>query len=922
MPAKKSSSDLFIAIDANAIVHRAFHAYPPTLVNTQGTQVNAVFGFASMLLKVLKDFDPKYIVCAFDTKAPTFRHTEYADYKAHRKPMDDSLRVQFPLVEEVLNAFNIPIIKKEGYEADDIIGTLAHRVEKGKWQDENINMIVVTGDRDLLQLIGKRVNVCLPKGSFRTLEILNREATFARYGYYPEQVVDYKAMVGDASDNIPGVKGIGDKSAIDMLKQYGSLDEIYKNLTELKPKQQKLLGEGVEIAEFSRRLATIAQDVDIDLPLQSCLMKDFKRKDVLDLFAKMEFRTLVDKIPSSADDNLVRGDGAQLDMFGNFISQGSEQSGDQIVDLQSGVDVEFDNESYFKNFKKFINSAVVYISAQSSATGKAFLIGKGVDNSGQVYWMKVNENFEECAACFTDGGDCETFFFGWEDFCCDVSLPVSSETLSLVDIQLASHLTSAGEADFSYGKLMYRARGAVLPETLSVEHIVKTIDMVADLGKELCSKMIDFKPAPEYVQVRKSILKKLGLDYSESYLSALKIDEWVAILLGKIERRGLAVDRKYLMKMQEDLSRQIADLEQGIYKDVGHEFNIKSPKQLSEILYGEIGLPAGRGKNARSTKESILSLYKDSHPAIPKILEYRELTKLQGTYVEAFIKLLKDGEDVIRTDFLLTGTTSGRVSSINPNLQNLPARGELATMFRQMFIPRKGMKYVAIDYSQIEFRFMAFVSQDANLLNDFKSGKDIHAGTAARLFGKDEKEVTKDERSLGKTINVGILYGQTRYGLSGMLNISSAEAQEYIDRYFETYPGVAKYLRETTQKAIDQGYVETMLGRRRYLQALQSGNRMQREAAIREALNMPIQGSGTADLIKLALIDVDSLIEQNYKDKAHVLLLVHDEILFEVDEDCVEKFSKDAAKVMEKVVDIGVPLEVHVGVGKNLAEVK
>lgn len=890
-----------MAIDANAIVHRAFHAYPPTLSTDDGVQVNAVFGFSSMLLKVLEQFDPKYLVCAFDTKKPTFRHQQFAEYKAHRKPTDKSLIAQFPLVEGVLEAFNIPIIKKDGFEADDILGTLAEYVSKGKWSNTPMDMIIVTGDRDLLQLVNGRVKVALPGGrTFSTLMAFTPDQVLAKYGYTPEQVVDYKAMVGDASDNIPGVKGVGDKTALGLLNEYGSLDDIYKNLTKIKARPQKLLGESVEQAEMSRDLATIKRDVDFSIDLESCLMRDFKRDGVLQLFQEYRFRSLVSKIPKTlADTGAVASEAGQMGLFGG--------PDDDVDELE--VISQKDLSSALKDARRGI---FCFISDQESTEGESISGVRIVDKSGEVSHHLFDANG------FTGWPDCETYSYGLED------LGGISGMTKWVDIQMLGHNLSAGKRSYSLSGLSFDYLGVSIPEMLSKSLMEKYLDLVDEVAMKMVeeSKAVILSP---YAQAKTELMLATlwGGDINDENVLidvAKHLEMPTAKVLRKMEERGVMIDRKTLGKLKVELKDKLEKVTEEIYKAVGHEFNINSPAQVAEILYDELRLLTA--SKSRTTRESTLKKIVDLHPVVPLILDHREISKILTTYIESYETIIaKTGKDSIHTDFRQLGTSSGRFSSHNPNMQNIPARGKWASRVREIFVARKGHQFVALDYSQIESRLMADISGDKVLIGDFVKDKDIHRGTAARVLGKPEELVTSGERSMGKTINFGILYGQTKYGLAGMLGIHKDEAQDMIENYFKTYKGVAKYVEHSTNLARKRGYVESMFGRRRYVPGLKSENRRVYEAAAREAINMPIQG-GDADIMKMAMIMIDRMIDKDFDGKVYPLLQIHDEMIYESPEKMAEEFSTGAKELMESVIDLDVPLKANVSVGKSMADLK
>lgn len=1003
---------LFIAIDANAIIHRAYHAYPSTISTTAGEQTNAVYGFTSMFLEVLKRFDPKYIVCAFDTAKPTFRHEKFADYKAHRTKPDDELIDQFPMVEKVLEAFNIPIIKREGYEADDILGAFAYEVEDGRWGTQGLDMIIVSGDKDLLQLINEHVRICLPQGSFKNLIMFDSNRTYKKYGYYPNQVVDYKAMVGDSSDNIPGIKGIGDKTARHLLDEFGSLDAVYKNLEKVDSTRVKnLLKEGLEQAEISRELAEIDREIDVGVALEDCLMRDFDKQKVLDLFVEYEFKSLIKKIPESADEQRDRinggGNGMQLGMF----AAGAEDEKSSLVG-DSGKELVGSSviEAFIKDWENCSKPCFCYLEGSEYSSGDWILminlgaeegsdadaennqslrgvngddggadaVGSSVEGDGTegLYYIdssteKAGEMLAKAVKGFTAGDSRETIWYKWEEFISlfrgvgiggdvGVSKDLSDEeqfeqlwthvkafSKDVFDIKLASHLMYAGKKDYSLSALAFWHMSKAIRDqfgksdtgvcTLAVSQIaLKIQEKFEKIQKLWKGKAVgsSIQITENWKTLRKKYADKLGfndnLDDPVQIQVLRNIETSVSCVLAQMENRGVLLDLKALETLEKQLSKKVSEYEKKAWDAVGHEFNLASPKQLSDIIYNELGIaPVRSGKAGRSTREGILREISDRHPLIKNVLEYREVSKIHSTYVKAFLDLVRpkvaNGDPaVINTDFVQTGSSSGRFASQNPNLQNIPIVGKWADQFRQVFIPRDGYVFASIDYSQIESRFMAQLSQDELLKQNFIEDKDIHRATAAKLFNKDEDEVTKKERRIGKTVNFGVLYGQTAYGLAAQLKIPREDASKYIAEYFKSYSGVADYIEKVGEKARKLGYVETIFGRRRYISGLNASSRNQRQAAIREAINMPIQG-GVSDLMKLAMILVDDTISTDFTKngvrQVFMLLQVHDEFIFEVKEEIVDEFGSVASEIMTDIgpnLGFDVPLDVHFDTGVSL----
>ena len=888
MTLPNNGKDRFLAIDANAIIHRAFHAYPSTLQTEDGIQVNALYGFTVMLLSALKSFEPKYVLCSFDTHEPTFRHVEYMDYKATRAPTDQSLIDQFPLVEEILKAFNIPILKKDGFEADDILGTIAKYVSSGKWSGENLELYILSGDRDLLQLVNEKVKVCLPSGSFKNLVAYDREGTYRYLGLYPEQLVDFKAFAGDSSDNIPGVKGVGEKTTLLLLEKFGDFEGIYNNLKEIKPRYAKLLLEGVEQAELSRRLARIEQEVGLDVRLEGCLLRDFDKKKVLEMFKKYSFKSLISRLDEVKDDKKTEQSN-QLDIF----SSSSEQ-----VEWSKLSEIE-------EEWMKASRVEVVNIEEEESALGIAKKMVRVVDSLGK---QKDHLTKEKSS---TRAPKCETSFYNLENTVSQFPELLPSHSY---DIGLFAHLINSERRGYSLADLAFDYSDQVLNEKIMPNDLKKVLDTVEEIRQTQKERANEIEL---YEYTRKSIERVLNVK-EDYYLNVLrKVEIPITKILYKMEKKGIEVNIKGLEKLNNQLSKDISALTKEIYDTIGHEFNINSSKQLSDILFKELDLPSNR---KGSTKESVLQELKGAHPVIEKVLQYRELNKVYTTYTTPILELASSSKDnSIHTDFKQTGTSSGRFSSSNPNMQNLPLQGQWAEELRRTFVARKNHKLIAMDYSQIELRIMADMSKDSLLIEDFNNNLDIHKSTIARLLNKEIDEVTKKERSVGKTVNFGILFGQTAYGLASMLKIDVEEASGYIQSYFENYKGVEEHIRGMEKEAYKKGYVQTMLGTTRHIKGLRSKNVRMVRAAQREAINMPIQGS-EADIMKLAMIKLDELIEGEFEKKAHILLQIHDELIFEVEEGVVDEFVKKAKKTMEEIVSLEVPLVVNSSVGDNMAE--
>jgi DNA polymerase I len=893
---KDINRKVFLAIDANAIIHRAFHAYPSTLQTSQGIQVNAVYGFTAMLLEALEIFGPEYILCAMDTQAPTFRHDIYTDYKATRKPTDLSLVDQFPLVEEVLKSFNIPVIRKNGYEADDILGTISKYVSEGRWSNEDIDLYILTGDRDLLQLISDNVYVCLPNGNFKNIVIYERENTFKKFGYYPEQVVDYKAIVGDSSDNIPGIKGVGDKTVIQLLQKYHTLEGIYKNINEVQGRFKNLIAEGIEQAEFSRQLATIERNVGINIHLTDCILKDFDRKLVDFTFKKYAFKSLKRRLDDIFGKQVSSTHSSQLDMFG-----------------EDNNDIKWSNkEELKKGIKESKELRIVYIGGGESYNCEPYLFVGVIykDNTQKVYLLKEFDIIELVK------GE-KVIFYNFEELVTYSESIQSKDFSTYYDILLAEHILHSEKRNLKIKDFAFYYSDEVLDDKISPMQCNVVLKVLEDT---YLGQLSEFNNLQLYEYTKESIEEFLGVKerHLQGVLSNLELP--ISIILSDMESRGFQLDWASLTKLKEEVEQEIDLNTKEIYDIVGHEFNISSPKQLSDVLFNELGLP---NKTKGSTKESVLRNLLGMHPIVEHLLYFREISKIKSTYVDPLYEgcVQEDDKYTIYTNFKQTGTTSGRFSSVNPNLQNLPLQGEWATKVRRCFVAREGFKLLGMDYSQMELRIMADISNDKLLIKDFVNGRDIHSTTAARVLNKELADITPKERSLGKTVNFGMIFGQTAFGLSSLLGIDREIAQKYISSYFNHYKGIEEYMRKTEYEAFEKGYVQTMFGTTRHILGIRSRNKRLQAASAREAINMPIQGS-EADIMKLAMKNIYERIQERYFEQAYMLLQIHDEMIFEVKKSLLEEFVSEVEKIMLESIVLKVPLEVHISKGNSLSELK
>ncbi len=928
-PKSNDKNPTLVLIDANALVHRAYHAFPPTLaLRESGQPVNAVYGFTVLLLDVLNKFEPEYAICAFDTDKPTIRHTEFSAYKAHRKPIDTELISQFPIVYDVVEAFNIPLFRVEGFEADDIIGTLA----KSSITD-SLKKIVVTGDADLLQLVDEDINVFMAGTSFSKSRIYDREEVTKKYGFGPDYVIDYKAIKGDPSDNIPGVKGIGDKGAKDLIEKFGHIDDIYKNIQKIDSRHQKKLVEQHEEAKLSEHLATIMLDVPLSFKLKDAKLKDYDVQEVKSLFQKLEFRSLIRKLPESENgdifsDNSTTG---QSSLFA--VSDDNNQKGKK--EKPSGYEL-VDSEEAFKKFiaeiktvDKFAfdveSSSLDHIEAEvfgisfSWKKSKAFYLTRKLISEPDVL-ESLKLIFED-----KDTGKVAHNLKYDMHMMKNIGIDVKGD---LDDTLLCAYLLQEGEGRLGLKELAFNKLGMVMD----------TLESVA--GSSMKNGSLDFSKLDETTlgvyscadadatwqlfelftsEFEKELNKKLYKLYKE-------IEMPVATILMKMERVGITLDTSYLKNFKQELIDALDETTKEIYELIGHEFNIKSPKQVGEVLFEELGLPGGKKTKTGSfsTNERILRDLTHVHEIVPKILRFRELEKLRSTYTEALIDKVKSETGRIYTQFNQAVTTTGRLSSSDPNLQNIPISTDKGMKIRRAFVAGEGRVFLGLDIAQQELRVAAILSNEENLINAFKEGVDIHKLTASMIYDVPVEKVLKNQRRVGKTLNFSLLYGISAFGLADRLKVEREEAQDMIDTFWASYPSLKSYFDKLIEDAKEYGFVETYYGRRRNANRLKSSNFRVRSAAERELVNFPIQGT-SADLMKMSMIAVDDYLANKETGlEARVVLQVHDELILELDDNLreIKKLASVLKVKMEGVVDFEVPILVEPRYGKNWADLE
>jgi DNA polymerase-1 len=913
---------LLVLFDGNAIVHRAYHAFEgtkyraarPLTVPGTGEPVSAVFGFTQMLLKVLNDLKPTHIAIAFDKKGPTFRHDMFVDYKANRPATPDDLISQLGRVKELVTTFNIPLKELDKFEADDVLGTLSKQAA-----DKGIDTIIVTGDADIMQLVGPHIKVLYPKGggSLADAVVFDAEMVKGKFGVGPEHVADYKALVGDTSDNIPGVPGIGEKTAVKLITEFGGVNEIYQHVEEVTPPRVKeILKNNKAAADESKTLATIITDTPVTLDMDACRLADYDRQKVVDLFRELDFKTLIDKMPGS-DGDFIAPMPVEIKaepLKGDYIIVNTTEALDDVVNrIASTGLVAFDTETTGLNA---MTVGLVGISLAVEA-GKAYYIPVGHQPTlGGLTQLPLEQVIARLKPVFEDEKIGKLGHNAKFDMMVLAEQGIAVKGL-VSDTMIVAHLL--GEFSIGLKSLAFSKLGV---EMINIE------SLIGKGAKQITMDRVDITLAAPYAAAdadmtfRLEQILKPQLDEKGLIKLFTDVEMPLVPVLLLMERNGMMVDTSILNELSNNLGEQIAVLEKQIHTEADQVFNINSPAQLGEVLANKFQIAAVRkGKDKYTTEASILETLVPQYPIAKLVLEYRQLTKIKGTYIDALPQLVNPKTGRIHTSFNQTRTSTGRLSSTDPNMQNIPVRGELGGQVRQAFVAAPGFSLFAADYSQIDLRALAHLSGDEALVRAFCNDEDIHSATAQLLFGVEKQDVTKDMRRFAKTINFGVIYGMSEYGLVQATELSREDASKFIKSYFEKYPGVTKYLESLRAKARKDGYVETLLGRRRYMGPdIISSNRQVREAAERMAINMPVQGT-SADIIKVAMINVVREMEKRGL-KSRMLLQVHDELVFEVPEGEEEEMRKLVKDVMESAVKLNVPVKVDTKSGKNWGEMK
>ena len=895
----KGEKPLLLLFDGNALVHRAFHALPPLTQPKTGELVNAVYGFASTLLKVFADFRPTHWAVAFDRPTPTFRHEMFEEYKAQRPATPEELKSQIRKVHRLVEAFHIPVFEIDGFEADDVLGTLSKQAD-----EQGVETIIVTGDNDMLQTVLPRVKALTPRRSFTDTVLYDEEAVEQKYGIKPEQLPDLKALVGDVSDNIPGLPGIGEKTATKLLQQYGDLQGIYDHIAEIgSGKLQDTLREYRTQAFQNKELSTIVENVPVTLDLKTCQVSHYDRNEVVRLFQEFEFIKLLPRLPQ------IQAESHQPSAVKCHMVNTEEALEQLMGELEAtrsfAVEIAATGE-------KAMIADLVGI-AISRSQGEAFYIPVGHQGLNQPPQLPLSQVIDRLKPVLETAGITKIAYNGKHVMAVLGGCGVKLETVSF-DPMLAAYLL--GEKNLGLKALAFNKLGTE----------IATRSELNGPGKKRSSiSLMDVNRVVGHfcasVDVVWSLKNNLEAELRKQELWQLFTEVEMALVpvLVAMESHGILLDTKLLSDMSLEQGQELLRLEKEIYSCVGHQFNINSPQQLGRVLFEELRLPQSRRtKTGYSTDASVMETLRDTHPVIELILRYRQLAKLKSTYIDALPALINRRTGRLHTSFNQTGTTTGRLSSSEPNLQNIPIRGETGSKIRKAIIAPPGDYLLSADYSQIDLRVLAHLSQDPGLIAAFAQDEDIHATTASKIFGIPVGEVTGEMRRNAKTVNFGVVYGMSEYGLEQATDLSREEAAQFIALYFDKYPKVKEYLEATKEQARKLGYVQTMLGRRRFLPEINSPNRMVREAAERMAINAPVQGS-SADIIKVAMINLHREMEKK-RLKSKMLLQIHDELLFEVPEEEVEEMKTLVSELMPQAIQLCVPVKIDIKLGRNWGE--
>lgn len=899
-----------VLIDGNSILNRAFYGIMGNkmLTTPDGKYTNAVYGFLAILFKVLEDIEPEYLMVTFDLKAPTARHKLYDGYKATRKGMPNELAEQMPILKDILKSMNIKVIEKEGYEADDVLGTMAKRAEK-----DGFDVTIVSGDRDTFQLTSNRVKVRIPhtKMGKTETETFGREEVLKKYGVTPKQLIEVKGLQGDTSDNIPGVPGIGEKTALELVKKYKTIDGIYeaieKGEDDLKPKAKERLLENKELAMLSRTLGTINLEVPIEENLEEFKIKEWNKEEVFSKFKELNFNRFIDR-------------------FNLKSEEGPKQNLAELFEIKT-----LNTQNEIKDLLEKIQNKLVFMLGTEKVEQENLIIKKQIKSiyiyiDNTVYEIKFNTN-EEFISYFKtifENENIQKYSYRLNETY--VLLMQNGIYLKEIkfDTEIAAYLLNPSNGKYKLDELANQYLSIDIPEYLEFVGAKQQKETQMTLFSQ-DEMNVDFEKYQNaiYMYTIAKLAEIMNKKLEE--INSLKLFENIEMplikVLAEMQYEGIYVDKQELVSFGVKLKEDIEVIKQEIYKLAGEEFNINSTLQLGNILFEKLKLPVyKKTKKGYSTDVDILEKLKPEHPIIEKILEYRGFMKLNSTYIEGLIVYINEYTHKIHSYFHQTITATGRISSTEPNLQNIPTRAEQGKQIKKAFKAQEGNIFIDADYSQIELRILAHISNDTNMREAFLNEEDIHKQVASKVFNVPLEEVTKEQRTAAKAVNFGIVYGISGFGLAEQLGISRKKAEQYIEQYLEKYKGVKEFMDRIVEKAKEQGYVETLFHRRRYIPELSSNNYIVRQFGARAAMNTPIQGTA-ADIMKIAMIEVNKKLEEE-KLNAKLILQIHDELLIECKIEEKEEVKKILKESMENAVKLSIPLEVEVSEASNWYDVK
>ncbi len=917
-----------VLIDGHSILNRAFYGVP-MLTNSKGLHTNAIFGFLNILFKILDEEQPEYLTVAFDVSAPTFRHKLYSEYKGTRKPMPDELHEQVPVIKDVLAAMRVHIVEKAGFEADDIMGTIAKRSER-----DGMDVSLVSGDRDLLQIASEHIKIRIPKtkGGKTEIEDYYAKDVEAAYGVTPLQFIELKALMGDSSDNIPGVPKIGEKTARELMMTFGSIDAIYERISEITKKSiRESLAANRELADLSKTLATIDVNADIDFSYEKAKLGNLFTPEAYELFKQLSFKNILSRFEQNArsagtdlaDKELqiiyVKSKEDASTLFERICA--GESAAYRLVNIKDSSSGDFGSSASGQMFlqleeKKEEFALILSLAGEKDSSGQKVYV---VETGGELSRDFIIERIQDVVlaekadlACF----DVKTDYDVIISKKADRELSAHELTRGLFDCKIAAYLINPLKSDYE----LEDVAGEYLNISLQTWGELFGKSDFATVYRSKKEECIHYLAGEAYALRKAKPVLDEALRQNGMHRLFCELEMPLSYVLFDMEKEGIMVKPEELKAYGDVLSGRINELEKSIYDHAGTSFNINSPKQLGEILFDKMGLTGGKKtKTGYSTAVDVLEKLVPVHPIVGEILEYRGLAKLKSTYADGLAAFI-DGENKIHTSFNQTITATGRLSSTEPNLQNIPMRTELGRRIRKVFVPQQGCIFMDADYSQIELRVLAHMSGDEQLIEAYKMDEDIHRITASKVFNTPFEEVTDLQRRNAKAVNFGIVYGISSFGLSQDLSISQKEAKVYIDEYFKTYPEIKRFLDKLVSDAKAKGYSESMFGRRRPIPELKSSNYMQRSFGERVAMNSPIQGSA-ADIIKFAMVNVYDALKKNGL-KSKLILQIHDELLIEVREGEVEQVRKILSDEMQNVCELAVKLEIDLHTGTDWYEAK